>query len=613
MVKLLALVRVHIRTLISSLCLMLVTTVLETAALPVLLTALLFLVIGGESMSGNGLLAKIADINVGSYLEGLLGHGDRMSVLLSLAVITAAVMLLKCICQAAQHYLMNKFSQSVARDLRQRLFNQVLCLSPAQYDSKKVGAWMSRITWDVEVLRESLGSPLADTIQAPFSIILSLGMMFAIDWRLTLVALVLAPAAAMAVNASGRKIRTLTSQSQDDLSAMNATLTELLGGIRVIQSFCRESYEKKRVAALNNNFYRKTMRSILVSETVAPATEFATMVGVILGFVVGGIAVFRGSMHPEGFILFLALGQRTGNQITRFARLNQVRQKVDVAASRITAILDRIPEIHDSPTAIHLAGGEGRVTFEHVSFHYGSDELALDDVNAEVLQGEVVALVGPSGSGKTTFVNLIPRFYDPTAGRVLVDGIDVREITLASLRGRIAIVPQDTMLFSGTIAENIRYGRLDATDDEVNAAAEAANALEFIDKMPGGLNTVVGERGTRLSGGQRQRIAIARAVLRNPNILILDEATSSLDTASEYLVQQALDRLMRGRTTFVIAHRLSTVQRADRIIVIDQGKVAQTGTHNDLVATSGLYRTLYEMQFEKPLAVGDRGSVSSDG
>jgi subfamily B ATP-binding cassette protein MsbA len=354
------------------------------------------------------------------------------------------------------------------------------------------------------------------------------------------------------------------------------------------------------------------MRSILVSETVAPGTEFASMIGVLLGFVVGGAAVFRGSMRPEGFILFLALGQRVGDHITKLARLNETRQRMDVAATRIFDLLDRVPRIRDMPGARTLAQVEGRITFEHVSFHYGSSELVMDDIDLDVSPGEVIALVGSSGSGKTTFVNLIPRFYDPTAGRVLVDGLDIRDVTLASLRGQIAIVPQDTILFSGSVAENIRYGRLDATDSEVREAAEAANALEFIDRMPDGLDTIVGERGARLSGGQRQRIAIARAVLRDPRILILDEATSSLDTASEHLVQHALDSLMRGRTTFVIAHRLSTIHRADRIVVIDRGRVAQTGTHADLLGRDGLYRTLYEMQFQSPASAEIQEPVPSD-
>lgn len=610
--RLLTLTRSHRRTLISGVGLMIVTTLLENAVLPVLLIALLFVVIGSASVASSGMSTKFMNIDLADYLGAWIGSGDRMSILLCLALITVCVMFIKCCCQAGQNYLTGKFSQGVARDLRTRLWQQLLRLSPAQFDSMKVGAWVVRLTWDVSTLRECLGSPLTDAVKAPVGIIVSLGMMFAINWRLTLVALALAPVIALIVNAAGRRIRRLTAEIQEGLSSLNATLTELISGIRVVQSFCRESHETSRVEKLNDGYYRSTMRAVLVSETVAPGTEFASMIGVILGFVVGGAAVFHGMMRAEGFILFLALGQRVGDHITKFARLNETRQRMDVATTRIFDVLDRVPVIRDLPGARPLGQVEGRVTFEHVSFHYGANELVMDDIDLDVAPGEVIALVGSSGAGKTTFVNLIPRFYDPTEGRVLVDGIDIREVILHSLRGQIAIVPQDTVLFSGTIAENIRYGRLDATDTEVRSAAEAANAVEFIDRMPDGLDTVVGERGARLSGGQRQRIAIARAVLRDPRILILDEATSSLDTASEYLVQQALDRLMRGRTTFVIAHRLSTIHRADRIVVIDKGRVVQMGTHADLLDREGLYRMLYEMQFQSAPTVERQESVPSD-
>jgi subfamily B ATP-binding cassette protein MsbA len=324
----------------------------------------------------------------------------------------------------------------------------------------------------------------------------------------------------------------------------------------------------------------------------------------LVGIVLGGIAVLRGQMNAGYFIFFLLQAQKAGSQFKRLSRVNQLREQANGAGARIFDLLDVVSDIRDAPHAAPLPPARGHITFEHVSFHYDTGEEVLRDLHFEVVPGEVIALVGPSGAGKTTLVNLLPRFYDPTEGRILLDGVNLREVTLVSLRGQVGIVPQETVLFSGTIADNIRYGKLDAPDEEVIEAARAANAVEFIERLPGGFGTSVGERGARLSGGQRQRIAIARALLKDPRILILDEATSSLDTESEHLVQQALERLMQNRTTFVIAHRLSTIQHAVRILVLDGGRVVEIGSHAQLLARRGLYRRLYEMQFRPASATG---------
>jgi subfamily B ATP-binding cassette protein MsbA len=332
-------------------------------------------------------------------------------------------------------------------------------------------------------------------------------------------------------------------------------------------------------------------------EVLAPATEFLAMVGMILGLSIGGVQVLRGNMTPEAFILFFALAQRATTQFKRLAQLNRMLQQTSGAGERIFSLLDTVPIIRDAPHARPLPIVRGSVAFDRLSFRYGVGGEVLSGVSFAASPGEVIAIVGPSGAGKSTLVQLLLRFYDPTGGRILVDNRDLRDVTLNSLREQIGIVPQECVLFSGTIRENVRYGKLDASEEEIIAAASAANALEFIERLPEGLDTPVGERGSKLSGGQRQRVAIARVLLKNPRILILDEATSALDSESEHLVRLALDHLMSGRTTFVIAHRLSTVQHADRILVLDRGAVVEIGSHEELLGMRGLYSRLYEMQF----------------
>jgi len=593
-------------TLMAGLVLVVVVTFLDTAVITVLFTALLFAVISRQDLALQGIGAdrlKILNIDITAILERATGVSGKMEMLLLLAGITALVVLVKAACSARQGFLMHRFANLVAREVRQRLFNHLLTLSPSHFERESTGAHLSRITGDVVVLQTALGPQLAEVLHAPLTIAMALIMMFIGSWKLTLVALCLAPVIAVVMGAGGRLIRKLSIRIQERLADLNAALVERLGNVRIIQSFVRERFEAEQVGRFNQQYYRSTMRSVLLTETITPGIEFIAYLGMILGIIVGGIAVLQGHMNGQNFVFFLLVAQRAGSQFKGLSRINQVRQQASGAGVRVFELLDEEPEIRDAPDAVSLPPVEGRIIFENVAFRYGDGEEVLSDINLQVEPGEIIALVGPSGAGKTTLVNLLPRFYDVTAGGILIDGRDLRAVTLASLREQIGIVPQETILFSGSIEENIRYGKLDASEEEVRAAAGAANALEFIERLPDGFNTLVGERGTRLSGGQRQRVAIARALLKNPRILILDEATSALDTESEHLVQQALERLMQNRTTFVIAHRLSTIMHADRILVLNRGRITETGTHEELLARGGLYQRLYEMQFRSETRV----------
>jgi subfamily B ATP-binding cassette protein MsbA len=584
-------------TLYHSLLLVVFSTFVETIVYTVLFTALLYVVVGEVGVKDTPDL-KFLGVNLIALLKGFIGtHPNRPALLMALACAAVGAVFVKCVATARQGYLINKFANLMAREIRQRVFTHFLRLSPAHFEQERTGSSLSRITADVVVLQGCLGPQLVEVVHAPLTVFLAMLCMLALSWKLTLAALCLAPVIAILIGLAGKQIRKLAVRIQERLADLNAALIERLANVRVIQSFVREHFEANTVSTLNQSYYQDTMRAVRITETLAPGTEFIAMTGFAVGIVLGGYAVFHGQLLPHAFMTFLMMAQKTGAQFKALSRINQVRQQAAGAAERIFSALDLEPEIQDAPGAAPLDTVEGRITFEDVCFRYATGDQVLCDVRFEAAPGEVIALVGPSGGGKTTLVNLLPRFYDPTGGRILVDGRDLRAVTLTSLRGCVGTVPQETALFSGTIYENILYGRLDATRDEVIEAARAANALEFIERLPEGFNTIMGERGARLSGGQRQRVAIARALLKNPRILVLDEATSALDAESEQLVQAALERLMVGRTTFVIAHRLSTVQHATRILVLDRGRICESGSHQELLTRGGLYQRLYEMQF----------------
>lgn len=512
-----------------------------------------------------------------------------------------------------QSYLMNYVGESIVIDVRGIVYRKLMTLSTHFFDTNKLGTIMSYVTNDVAALQGAMVANSIEIITETSVLIGSVGAMVYLDWKLTLFTFCTFPVVLFFMDFFSKKIRKSGHRIQQATADITSILQETLAATRVVKSFVREPYEIARFDQQNKANFYANMKSAKLMGTLSPVIEFIAALGVTAIIWFGGRSVIGGDITAGSLVAFLVYAINISNPIKRIARVLGSIQKALAAAERVFYIMDLTDTIPQKPDAITLPSVEGNVEFRHVSFAYNKGETILHDVSFSAKPGQAIALVGPSGAGKSTVASLLPRFYDVTEGAIFVDGHDVRDVTLASLREQVGIVPQETNLFNDTVYNNILYGRLDATRDEVIAAAKAANADEFIQQLPKGYDTQLGDRGVNISGGQRQRISIARAILKNPRILILDEATSALDTESERIVQEALDRLMVGRTSFVIAHRLSTIQNAAKIIVLDKGSIVEEGTHQQLMAKHGLYAHLHDIQFkENQTASGTFGDDASE-
>ena len=553
-------------------------------------------VLAPSAPSGRILFFHLPVSGRGVYLQDFLPSSIHNAWTL-VAVAIVAVTVAKALSEFLATYFVNFIGHSVVRDLRNLLYSKIIDQSVRFFTKHSTGKLMSAVTSDIEKIQYAVSQTAADFLKQSFTLIGLLGVLFYVDWRLALVSLILVPLVVYPSANLGHYIRISSRSSQDKMAELNSVLQETFSGVRIVKAFGMEHFEVAKFRAATQRLLRTSLRWVRAQAITSPLMEVLGAVTIAFLLLYARNEIHHHAQTMGGFLAFVVALLKTYEPIKRMTGTHNAFEQAVGSSEQVFHFLDLPSEVVDRPGAIALRTFEREIVFEDVDFDYGDGTPLLRDVNLRIKKGDVVAIVGSSGAGKTTLANLILRFFDVTQGRILIDGHDIRNVQLSSLLAQIGMVTQETILFNDTVFNNICYGDRSKKDAEVVEAARAALAHDFIMEMPQGYQTMIGERGQRLSGGQRQRIAIARALLKNPPLLILDEATSELDSESELLVQKALANLMTGRTVLVIAHRLSTVRRADRIVVLDRGAISETGTHEDLVSRGGIYQRLHELQF----------------
>lgn len=521
---------------------------------------------------------------------------NRLTLLGSVCLVGIGIAFARAVLSFTHTFLANNIAQKVVLDLRRRLYTHLQAMPPFFFEQERTGQLLARVVNDVAALQSLVTIGIEELVSAPILIVGSLILMLVISPALTVIALILLPTIGWLMLRLGKKLREASYETQAALGQLTALLRESLSAIKLVQAFGAEEQSLIQFDSRNRQVYQHTLRAIRLKTLLSPSVELIGTVGVIAGVFIGGVFVIRGWLRPESLLAFMVYFYTLASSTRRLTQIQAVKEQVAGAAERVFQVLDIQPEITDAPDAIELKTVRGEITFENVHFRYARGNEILKGISFKIRPGEKVAIVGPSGTGKTTIAMLLMRFYDPTEGRILLDGYDLRKIKLSSLRRQIGLVLQDTFVIDGTVRENITLSNPDATEEEIVEAAKLANAHDFIEKLPNGYDTLVGEGGAFLSVGQRQRIALARALLKKPAILILDEFTSHLDAENEAAIQKTIERATQGRTVIFITHKLSTVKNADRILVLQDGRIVEEGKHEELVAAETYYRRLYGLQ-----------------